>query len=260
MLSQSESQILESQVLLKDLTWEPLEVQGSSNRLYKARVLPGTLEFTREIRPYSHWILRWNADEKSCFGVDRALEQDVLMSIDGFSWSPDIIYLDPQGRFLVLPCYETVSEPFLFTSIQPLLSQLQTLDNVPKMQYPALFERYRLALANDIQGQELLAKLVRLFQHLPDKNHSLVHHDLHPGNILLDGSSLKIIDWEYAGLGCPWLDLAAVSRFCELTYQDIQSLPIGVNRSEEEIAQYMKLAAAFNQILSGLWCRVRDTD
>jgi len=258
MLTQSERQILEANSLFKELAWEPLDVQGTSNRLYKARVTPESLELVRGNCTDTHWILRWHADEQVSFGVDRTLEQEVLMSIDGNSWSPDLIYLDPQGRFIVLPLYQNASEPLSLYSIKPILAQFQTITNVPAMRYSILFQQYRKALANDAEGLELLAKLLHLFQALPDKNHSLVHHDLHLGNMVFEGSQLKIIDWEYAGLGCPWLDLAAVASFCELTYQDIQELPVGHGLTKQNIVKWMKIATAFNQILAKLWYRVRE--
>ena len=35
----------------------------------------------------------------------------------------------------------------------------------------------------------------------------LCHNDLLAGNLLVDGDDLRIVDWEYAGMGDRWFDL-----------------------------------------------------
>jgi thiamine kinase-like enzyme len=47
----------------------------------------------------------------------------------------------------------------------------------------------------------------------------LCHNDLVAGNILEGSQGLKFIDWEYAGLGDPWFDLALVTEHHQLSAQ-----------------------------------------
>ncbi|MCY0672179.1 phosphotransferase, partial [Klebsiella pneumoniae] len=39
---------------------------------------------------------------------------------------------------------------------------------------------------------------------------SACHNDLLPANLLDDGRDIRIIDWEYASMGDPYFDLAAL--------------------------------------------------
>ena len=43
------------------------------------------------------------------------------------------------------------------------------------------------------------------------------HHDLHPGNVLWDGNSCTLIDWEYSRLAHPLFDLASLSYYFQLS-------------------------------------------
>lgn len=43
---------------------------------------------------------------------------------------------------------------------------------------------------------------------------ALCHNDLLPANILDDGRRVRLVDWEYAGVGHPLFDLAGVSAHC----------------------------------------------
>jgi thiamine kinase-like enzyme len=44
----------------------------------------------------------------------------------------------------------------------------------------------------------------------------LCHNDLVAGNIIETSDGLKLIDWEYAGLGDPWFDIALVIEHHQL--------------------------------------------
>jgi hypothetical protein len=38
---------------------------------------------------------------------------------------------------------------------------------------------------------------------------TLLHTDLNPGNVLVEGGAVKLVDWGWATFGAPWLDAAA---------------------------------------------------
>jgi Ser/Thr protein kinase RdoA (MazF antagonist) len=42
------------------------------------------------------------------------------------------------------------------------------------------------------------------------------HNDVNPGNVLWDGERTWLVDWEVAGLGHPYYDLAAFVSFLDL--------------------------------------------
>lgn len=42
------------------------------------------------------------------------------------------------------------------------------------------------------------------------------HNDVNPGNVLWDGARAWLVDWEVAGLGHPFYDLAVLTMFLQL--------------------------------------------
>lgn len=61
-------------------------------------------------------------------------------------------------------------------------------------------------LGNRVFQTNLLFKKLKKFK----KEHVLCHHDLNPRNIIFQKNSIKIIDWEYAGVNDRYFDLATV--------------------------------------------------
>lgn len=49
-----------------------------------------------------------------------------------------------------------------------------------------------------------------------DRRRVVSHNDLNPGNVVWDGERAWLVDWEVAGLGHPFYDLAALAMFLQL--------------------------------------------
>ena len=57
------------------------------------------------------------------------------------------------------------------------------------------------------------------------------HNDLLNANFIDDGARIRIIDWEYAGMGDPFFDLGNFSINHELTDAEDADPPRGVRRA-----------------------------
>ncbi len=83
----------------------------------------------------------------------------------------------------------------------------------------------------------------------------LCHNDLVASNILESSAGLKLIDWEYAGLGDPWFDLALVIEHHQLD----DALQSGFIRAylqrEPRTSEFRRLLAwrKFYAVLLSLW-------
>ncbi|NED97435.1 phosphotransferase [Phytoactinopolyspora alkaliphila] len=76
--------------------------------------------------------------------------------------------------------------------------------------YLALAEREGLRLPQGMQAlADSAAEVGAVFaaSAIPDR---LCHNDLQLQNVIVDGEQLRIIDWEYAGMGNPYFDLGGV--------------------------------------------------
>ena len=49
-----------------------------------------------------------------------------------------------------------------------------------------------------------------------DPRRVVCHNDVNPGNVLWDGTRAWLVDWEVAGLGHPYFDLASFTTFLNL--------------------------------------------
>jgi thiamine kinase-like enzyme len=65
------------------------------------------------------------------------------------------------------------------------------------------------------EDKEIVIRIIESIPSLPAQ--SLIHSDLIPNNFLDDGKTMWIIDWEYAGLGHPAIDLAMIVSNFDLT-------------------------------------------
>jgi thiamine kinase-like enzyme len=59
-----------------------------------------------------------------------------------------------------------------------------------------------------------LAEVTDLQARVAPYTPTLCHNDMMPGNLIDDGDRLWVIDWEYAGIGQPWFDVAGIASNC----------------------------------------------
>lgn len=68
--------------------------------------------------------------------------------------------------------------------------------------------------------EKLRMGLIRSLQNLPDGT-ALCHNDYHAGNVLYDGETYAVIDWDSAMIGHPASDVAHSYLACLLTSQEL---------------------------------------
>ena len=88
--------------------------------------------------------------------------------------------------------------------------------------FAVVTDYFRLAKSHDVP---LPTRLHEVFDRLDDLRHEVAHHeapgpchnDLLPANLIDDGTSVRIIDWEYAGMGDRFFDLGNFAENHRLT-------------------------------------------
>lgn len=233
--------------------WLPLASKGTSNWLYQGSDHQQPL------------ILRVNARDDLVFGVDRTCEQAVLSTIQPFPWSVQIIANEPESGWCVMRHHGVGLEGSVLTysmrqQLLKAVAECQSITSPPAMSYPDLFERYQKALnqlSDAAPWLEKLSHLVASFQALPTVRPCLTHHDLHPGNLCWQDEQLRIIDWEYAAVGNPWLDVAMLHNSCALDGSSLMGLPAFEQLTETDFIDGLQHAAQVNRLLEQLWYRVR---
>ena len=100
---------------------------------------------------------------------------------------------------------------------------------------------HRLATAHETPLPEempaALAQVASLCEIAPtDSEPCPCHNDLLPGNLIDDGAAIRIIDWEYAGMGDRFFDLGNFAEHHELTPDNEEQLLaayFGTSRRED---------------------------
>ncbi|GGO75465.1 hypothetical protein GCM10011348_00320 [Marinobacterium nitratireducens] len=229
-------------------TWRPLG-QGCSNGLYRSQNDGGAR------------VLRINAGAEAVPGVDRIREARLLERLQGFDWAPRIQGCDPAAGWLLMDWHgDSPAAPLAGDQRQQLLQAVrdwQVLEDAgAAVDYPALYDHYRLELRGLPLGKALLQLIEALetnWESLPDVGHRLTHHDLHPGNLCWMDGRLVVVDWEYAAIGNPWFDAAALAKHFEASLVELSSLPAFADLDADTLAEGLGRACWMFDALGCLW-------
>jgi len=186
---------------------------GLSNRTWLAASAAGDL------------VVRLGGTHDLHLAADRVGERQALAAAHALGFGPRIVHADPRHGVLVterIPGRTWLrADARSALGIERLGARLKALHDAPP---PRGVRRVDIcdAVAHYLElrelpagpvGREVLADLVRwaLGGYRPLRA-ALCHHDLHHLNII-DAGTLMFVDWEYAGVGDPLIDLAAVACY-----------------------------------------------
>lgn len=234
---------------LSAVVWTPLLQVGTTNSLWRGVTMGAA------------YVLRVNAPDTRSYGASRYREAAVLDVIQGNDWAPEVFINAYERGWLLMRDHGDRQPVLRSQDWLPVLTQWQGIRNIPLFSYQELIQQYRRDLPANAESRRLVQALTETLARLPDQAFSLVHHDLHPGN-LVSGvhqtpTNWRIIDWEYSGKGCPWLDIAAVQQHWSLTVDEIMTLPIAQGYKRGQVWEVLQDAAQFNQLLTKAWELVR---
>ncbi|BBB30382.1 phosphotransferase [Neptunomonas japonica] len=250
-----QSQLLENIniQLSVDVQWQPLLHAGTTNQLYtgnyQGQAVVLRLDTTRQV-----------------LGVCRQREEKVLSLLGTKAWAPEVFQQklpdETQSGWLLMKRYTTLDDaPIadLHAQILACVSDWQQIRSMPTYDYQALWDAYQQKindLDNTLQAQALLSSVCALMLELnitAKVELCLVHHDLHKRNLLNNVGQLVVIDWEYAGLGNPWLDAAALVTEFSIPHLEIASLPAFRDVDSKAFECAINIALQVNRQLSLLW-------
>ena len=179
-------------------------------------------------------VVRVSTADEAALQIDRTSEGRVLAEVQRAGVGPEVLRWHPEGRLLVtryIPgtvwTHEDARAPDNIRRLAILLRQLHSLagrDDIAVVDLPAILDHYWATLAERGQPDpgsnwtraEMRAAAVDLSTQGP---RCLCHNDAHHLNVI-DTGRLWLLDWEYAGLGSPWFDLASVA--CNHDYGEVE--------------------------------------
>ena len=182
---------------------------GITNRNFKVTVDGGA------------YVLRIGGKDTELLGIDRHAEYEASRAAAAVGVGPEVVaFVEPEGylvtRFIegVVVTPEAIREP---EPLRRVAEALQAIHAGPPV--PARFDSFRVVEAYaataathgiavpDAYGkaQETAARVERARGAVPERP---CHNDLLTANFIDDGTRIRIVDWEYAGMGDVYFDLA----------------------------------------------------
>jgi thiamine kinase-like enzyme len=175
------------------------------------------------------FVLRVAGKETGLLGIDREVEHAATLAAAAAGVGPTVVrFVEPEGWLVTefiegrIPSPESLREP---DGLERVAAALRAFHDGPAI--PGRFETLEVVEAYRDTAVERGATLPEAFS----KAHELArriaalradaprrpcHNDLLNANFLDDGVRLRIVDWEYAGMGDPLFDLANFSINHEL--------------------------------------------
>ncbi|MDA5533908.1 thiamine kinase [Yersinia mollaretii] len=179
-----------------------------------------TGESWRITAPNIDWLAREQSAQKTQLGINRRRERKLLRHVAGSDLSPAIIAAN--AHWLVVNWLEgdvVTNAQFIELANKGQLAQLLArLHHLPASGYRldlcAQLIRYG-DLIDPARRSPCWLRLQQDFLRRPQPQPvklAPLHMDIHPGNLLITATGLKLIDWEYAADGDIALDIAALFR------------------------------------------------
>ncbi len=175
-------------------------------------------------RPDGVVVLRVAGKDTDLLGIDRTVELAATRVAAEAGVGPEVVdFVEPEGwlvtRFLdgSIPPPETLREPAQLTRVAAALRAFHHGPPIPgRFDAFEVVEAYRditlergAALPDAFTGAHDLARRIAALR--ADQPPRPCHNDLLNANFIDDGERLVIVDWEYAGMGDPFFDLANFS-------------------------------------------------
>lgn len=185
------------------------------------------------------WVLRLAGNDTHLLGISREVEHAATVAAAGVGVGPEVTaFLRPEGwlvtRFIEgspVPA-EAAREPAVLRRVADSLRRIHDGPAIPGLFVPfRIVEAYRaLALARGVPippEYELAAATARRIELALLSSPSELrpcHNDLLNANFIDDGTRIRIVDWEYAGMGDPFFDLGNFSVNHDLCADDDAAL------------------------------------
>ena len=209
------------------------------------------------------YVLRLDKPETIELGLNRNSENRICRLVADAGLAPEPVYFDPAGgvylrRYLPGRSWRP-SDLAGSGKLRSLAGLLRVLHNLPRLGAafkPLAAARRYAAHLDSGPTQSILLEAEKLMQRIDKESPlpTLCHNDLVCQNVL-EGDTLMLIDWEYAGIGNRFFDLAVVTRHHGLekdTTEFFLDAYLGRSASANESRQ-LELNSEFYQCLLELW-------
>lgn len=224
------------------------------------------------------YVVRLSNTAEDSLQINRSSEALVLDTVAAAGIGPEVVRCDPAQHVLITRHAGrtwTPAEAFAPANIDRIadvLWQLHGLRPPPGIQVVdlqavvrsylrTLDERGASGMAGTIEFRERAVEIAASMQ--SDTNVCLCHNDVHALNIVdsggVDNGTLRLIDWEYAGIGQRLFDLASICVYHAYRREQREQLLRRYARSREiALWNRFELCCWLFDYVRDLWTAVRE--
>jgi thiamine kinase-like enzyme len=178
------------------------------------------------------WVIRLAGNDTHLLGISREVEHAATVAAAGVGVGPEVsAFIRPEGylvtRFIVgsRVSDEAVHQPATIRRVADSLRRIHDGPAIPGLFVPfRIVEAYRalaaargVAIPAEYELAQAISRRIELALLTNPIELRPCHNDLLNANFIDDGTRIRIVDWEYAGMGDPFFDLGNVSINHELT-------------------------------------------
>ncbi|HYL40016.1 MAG TPA: choline/ethanolamine kinase family protein [Candidatus Binatus sp.] len=207
-----------------DLSFTPLS-GGITNRNFLIEI-PGQSD---------RYVVRLAGNDTHLLGISREVELAATVAAAGVGVGPEVVaFVRPEGylvtRFIEgRPIeIEAMRRPERLADVAAALRRVHDGPAIPGLFVPfRIVEAYRalalergVAIPPEYELALVIARRIELAFLTAPVELRPCHNDLLNANFIDDGSRVRIVDWEYAGMGDPFFDLGNFAVNHELTQDD----------------------------------------
>jgi thiamine kinase-like enzyme len=216
------------------------------------------------------FVVRLEGTRSGRLGIDRHREYGCLVAASRTGVGPEVLYCRPEEGILVTRFIDgrrlTAEETGRQEMIERIVRSLHLYHDGPAFQgvfspFPILEEYRRTAqalgapLPDDLGSMYERAAEIRAALQQDRPASRPTHNDLWSPNFIDDGDLVRILDWEYAGMGDVYFDLANFAMHQAFSdAQDETLLRTYFDDVSDAGFARLKLLRIVAELREGMWC------
>ncbi len=216
------------------------------------------------------FVLRLAGEKTALLGIDRQQEFMAHSAAASIGVAPEVVYfIEPEGYLVTRfvngrsPTPAQIREPDTIQQIAQLLKQVHALPSIP-----AVFSVFDIVRSYEQTARQYGARFPAQFDGWLEKMAEIetappsplpsafCHNDLLNGNFLMNNGRITLLDWEYAGMGDIYFDLANFAVHRELDDEQerwlLTSYFGSVSSAQQARLKLMKIMSDFREAMWGL--------